>query len=101
MATGFQVSHAGLAEIADAFAKLYPNLNLHCGFALTAMQLEGVLKDVLLRGAKARILASPIHDAVAVEFDNQDRARNEMEGAKQTVMSEFYYKVRPGTHLTK
>jgi len=91
VAREFQVSHADSAKIAKAFVKLYPNLDLHCGFALTAMQLEGlILKDVLLRGVKNGILALPIHDAVAVEFDHQDWAKNAMEDAWQTVMSEFH-----------
>lgn len=91
VAREFQVSHADSTKIAGAFAKLYPNLDLHCGFALTAMQLEGlILKDVLLRGVKNGILALPIHDAVAVEFDKQGWAKDAMEDAWQTVMSEFH-----------
>ena len=91
VAKDFQVSHADSAKIAEAVYKLYPNLDLHCGFALTAMQLEGlILKDVLLRGARTGILALPIHDAVAVEFDNQDWANDTMEDAWQTVMSKFH-----------
>ena len=84
-------SHTESKQIADAFNKLYPKLNLHCRFALIAMQLEGlILRDVLLRGAKARILALPIHDAVAVEFDHQVWAKHTMEDAWQTVMTEFH-----------
>lgn len=95
VAREFQVSHADSAKIAEAFAKLYPNLDLHCEFALTAMQLEGlILKDVLLRGARAGILALPIHDAVAIEFDNQDWAKDAMEDAWQTVMSAFHSTAR-------
>ena len=85
------VSYDDSIKIAEAFNKLYPNLNLHCGFALTAMQLEGlILKDVLLRGVKNGILALPIHDAVAVEFDHQDWTKDAMVDAWQTVMSEFH-----------
>ena len=85
------VSYEESTKIAGAFNKLYPNLDLHCGFALAAMQLEGlILKDVLLRGVRAGILALPIHDAVAVEFDHQDWAKDAMEDAWQTVMSEFH-----------
>jgi hypothetical protein len=84
-------SHAESRQIADAFHKLYPKLNLHCRFALVAMQLEGlILRDVLLRGAKAGILALPIHDAVAVEFDHQVWAKHTMEDAWQTLMTEFH-----------
>ena len=49
-----------------------------------------ILKDVLLRGVKKGILALPIQDAVAIEFDNQDWAKDAMEDAWQTVMSEFH-----------
>jgi hypothetical protein len=84
-------SHAESKQIADAFKKLYPKLNLHCRFALVAMQLEGlILRDVLLRGAKAGILALPIHDAVAVAFSNQSWARDAMEDAWQTAILEFH-----------
>jgi hypothetical protein len=85
------VSYKESNKIAEAFNKLYPNLELYCGFALTAMQLEGlILKDVLLRGVRAGVLALPIHDAVAVEFDHQDWAKDAMEDAWQSVMSEFH-----------
>ena len=84
-------SHVESKQIADAFNKLYPKLNLHCRFALVAMQLEGlILKDVLLRGANAGILALPIHDAIAVEFDHQVWAKHTMEDAWQTLMTEFH-----------
>ena len=59
-------SHAESKQIADAFNKLYPKLNLHCKFALVAMQLEGlVMAQVLLRSLEHGILALPIHDAIA------------------------------------
>ena len=91
VAREFQVSHTDSAKIAKAFAKLYPNLDLYCGFVPTEMQLEGlILKDVLLLGVKAGILALPIHDAVAVEFQNQFRAKDTMEDVWQTVISEFH-----------
>jgi len=84
-------SHAESKQISDAFKKLYPKLNLHRSFALMAMQLEGlILRDVLLRGARAGILALPIHDAVAVEFNHQDWAKDAMEDAWQAVVSEFH-----------
>lgn len=84
-------SHAESKQIANVFNKLYPKLNLHCRFALMAMQLEGlILRDVILRGTRAGILALPIHDAVAVEFDYQDWAKDAMEDAWQSVMSEFH-----------
>lgn len=95
-------THAESKQIADAFTKLYPKLNLHCRFALVAMQLEGlILRDVLLRGAKAGILALPIHDAVAVEFDHQVWAKHTMEDAWQTLMTEFYSGRSTVTELTR
>ena len=55
------------------------------------MQLEGlILKDILLRGVRAGILALPIHDAVAVEFDHQNWAEDAMKDAWQSVMLEFH-----------
>ena len=95
------VSYDESTKIAGAFNKLYPNLDLHCGFALTAMQLEGlILKDVLLRGVRAGILALPIHDAVAVEFDHQDWAKDAMEDAWQTVMSKFHHPAKTSSGIS-
>ena len=84
-------SHAESKIIANAFNKLYPKLNLYCRFALVAMQLEGlIMRKILVSGAEAGILALPIHDAIAVPFDHQDWAKDAMEDAWQSVMSEFY-----------
>ena len=84
-------SHAESKQIANALNKLYPKLNLYCRFALMAMQLEGlIMRKVLLRGTEAGILALPIHDAIAVEFDNQDWAKDVMEEVWQSVMSKFH-----------
>ena len=84
-------SNAESKQIANALNKLYPKLNLYCRFALMAMQLEGlIMRKVLLRGTEAGILALPIHDAIAVEFDNQDWAKDVMEEVWQSVMSEFH-----------
>ena len=86
-----RITHAESNQINKAFNNLYPDLNLHCGFALTAMQLEGlILKKVLIAGARKGILALPVHDAVAVEFDHQNWAKDAMEDAWKSVMSEFY-----------
>ena len=55
------------------------------------MQLEGlILRKVLIAGACKGILALPVHDAVAVQFDHQIWAKDAMEDAWQSVMSEFY-----------
>ena len=86
-----RITHEESNQISKAFNNLYPDLNLHCGFALTAMQLEGlILKKVLIAGARKGILALPVHDAVAVEFDHQNWAKDAMEDAWKSVMSEFY-----------
>jgi hypothetical protein len=91
VAREFQVSHSDSARIAAAFEKLYPNLGLHCSFAMTAMQLEGqIMKNILLRGTRAGIFALPIHDAVAVESEHQHWAKDAMEDAWQSVMAEFH-----------
>ena len=71
----FHVRHTDSVKIAEAFAKLYPNLDLHCGFALQAMQMEGlILRDVLHEGASKGIQALPVHDAVAVEAEHREWA---------------------------
>ena len=41
-------------------------------------------------GHTKRALLLPIHDAVAVEIQNQDWAKDAMEDAWQSVMSEFH-----------
>lgn len=85
-----RITHAESNQLSHAFNNLYRDLNLHCGFALTAMQLEGlILRKVLIAGARKGILALPVHDAVAVEFDHQDWAKDAMEDGWQSVMSEF------------
>jgi len=53
-----------------------------------------------LRGARAGILALPIHDAVAVEFDNQDWAKDAMEDAWQTVMSKFHHPAKTSSGIS-
>ena len=71
----FSVRYTDSVKISEAFAKLYPNLDLHCGFALQAMQMEGlILRDVLHEGASKGILALPVHDAVAVEAEHREWA---------------------------
>ena len=78
----FSVRYTDSVKIAEAFAKLYPNLDLHCGFALQAMQMEGlILRDVLHEGASKGILALPVHDAVAVEAEHREWALQAMAAA--------------------
>ena len=60
------------------------------------MQLEGViLKQVLIAGANRGVLAIPTHDAIAAEFDHQYWAKDKMENAWKTVMSEFHKTATP------
>jgi len=55
------------------------------------MQYEGlVMRQVLMQGIKDNKFALPIHDAVAVEFDNQFWAKDAMVDAWQTVMSQLH-----------
>ena len=93
-------SHAESKQIANALNKLYPKLNLYCRFALMAMQLEGlIMRKVLLSGAEAGILALPIHNAVAVDFRNRGWAKEAMEDAWRTVMSESHKTARPHSSI--
>jgi hypothetical protein len=102
IAREFYVSYSDTAKITAAFSKLYPNLNLHCGFALTAMQLEGlILKHVLLNGARAGVLALPIHDAVALELKHADWAKNTMEEAWINVVRDFDKNARTHVKVTR
>ena len=65
------------------------------------MQLEGlILRKVLIAGARKGILALPVHDAVAVEFDHQDWAKDAMEDAWQTVMSKFHHPAKTSSGIS-
>ena len=62
-------------KFSEAFARLYPHLDIHAEQALEALQCEGmILRDVLYEGASKGILALPVHDAVAVEAEHRDWA---------------------------
>ena len=87
----FHVRHTDSIKIAEAFAKLYPNLDLHCGFALQAMQMEGlILRDVLHEGASKGILALPVHDAVAVEAHHREWAVEAMTAAWERWVGQWH-----------
>jgi hypothetical protein len=89
--THHSIEHGASQAVSEAFGRLYKGLNLFCRFGLTAMQYEGlVMRQVLMQGIKDNKFALPIHDAVAVEFDNQFWAKDAMVDAWQTVMSQLH-----------
>ena len=65
--------------IEHATLKRFPKLDLYKGWGLHAQNLEGqILKDVLLEGIKKDIVCLPVHDAVAVQQQHQDWAKEVM-----------------------
>jgi hypothetical protein len=54
-------------------------LCLYKGWGLRAQNLEGqILKDVMLEGIKEDIVCLPVHDAIAVQQQHQDWAKEVM-----------------------
>jgi hypothetical protein len=52
---------------------------LYKGWGLHAQNLEGqILKDVLLEGIKKDIVCLPVHDAIAVQQQHQQWAKDVM-----------------------
>jgi hypothetical protein len=59
--------------------KRYPKLQLFKGWGIFAQNFEGqILKDVMLEGIKEDIVCLPVHDAVAVQQQHQDWAKEVM-----------------------
>ena len=59
--------------------KRYPKLKLFNGWGIFAQNYEGqILKDVMLEGIKEDIVCLPVHDAVAVQQQHQDWAKEVM-----------------------
>ena len=59
--------------------KRFPKVELFKGWGIFAQNLEGqILKDVLLEGIKEDIVCLPVHDAVAVQQQHQDWAKEVM-----------------------
>ena len=59
--------------------KRYPKLELFKGWGIFAQNFEGqILKDVLLEGIKENIVCLPVHDAVAVQQQHQNWAKEVM-----------------------
>ena len=63
----------------EATNKRFPTLELFSGWGLFAQNLEGqILKDVLLEGVKKDIVCLPVHDAVAVQQQHIEWAKEQM-----------------------
>ena len=59
--------------------KRYPKLQLFKGWGIFAQNLEGqILKDVMLEGIKDDIVCLPVHDAIAVQQQHQQWAKEVM-----------------------
>ena len=68
----FNRIHAGVQ-------KRYPKLQLFKGWGILAQNLEGqILKDVMLEGIKEGIVCLPVHDAIAVQQQHKDWAKEVM-----------------------
>ena len=66
-------------RIHSGVQKRYPKLQLFKGWGIFAQNLEGqILKDVMLEGIKEGIVCLPVHDAIAVQQQHQDWAREVM-----------------------
>ena len=77
--TGKGIAYELFDVIEAAVLKRYPKLSLYTGFGVNAQSLEGqILKQVMLEGVHKGIVASPVHDAVAVTQDNADWAKEAM-----------------------
>lgn len=66
-------------RIHSGVQKRYPKLKLFNGWGIFAQNLEGqILKNVMLEGIKEDIVCLPVHDAVAVQQQHQDWAKEVM-----------------------
>jgi len=78
--------------------KRYPKLELFKGWGIFAQNFEGqILKDVMLEGIKEDIVCLPVHDAVAVQQQHQNWAKEvmletweeHMDGVKTKIKVDF------------
>jgi hypothetical protein len=70
---------AYVRRIHDAALKRFPKLQLFDGWGVYAQNFEGqILKDVMLQGVKKDIVCLPVHDAVAVQQQHQEWAKEVM-----------------------
>ena len=82
-------------QIYNGVKKRYPKLELFNGWGIFAQNFEGqILKDVLLEGIKEDILCLPIHDAIAVQQQHQDWAKEAMLETWQRHMDGVMTKVK-------
>ena len=66
-------------SLLDSTQKLYPKLQLFSGWSPHGQNLEGkIIKDVMLEGIKEDIVALPIHDAVAVQQEHIEWAKEQL-----------------------
>jgi len=65
--------------LTEAALRVFPKLELFSGWGLFAQNLEGqILKRVMLEGIKKDIVCLPVHDAVAVQQEHLEWARDTM-----------------------
>ena len=66
-------------RLTEAALKVFPKLELFSGWGLYAQNLEGqILKNVMLEGVKKDIVCLPVHDAVAVQQEHLEWAKDTM-----------------------
>lgn len=65
--------------LTEAALKVFPKLELFNSWGLYAQNLEGqILKQVMLEGVKKDIVCLPVHDAVAVQQEHLEWAKDTM-----------------------
>ena len=68
-------SETDFDAVEKCIIEMYPKLPFYSGWSVTAMNYEGeILKQVMLDGVKAGIVALPVHDAVAVQINHKNWA---------------------------
>ena len=74
-----KIDNDDFSRLTEAANMVFPKLDLFSGWGIYAQNLEGqILKDVILEGIKRDILCLPVHDAVAVQQEHLDWARDTM-----------------------
>lgn len=74
-----RINRDQFARLTEASLKVFPQLELFSGWGLYAQNLEGqILKRVMLEGIKKDIVCLPVHDAVAVQQEHLEWARDTM-----------------------
>ena len=82
-------------RIYQGVQKRYPKLELFSGWGIFAQNFEGqILKDVMLEGIKEDIVCLPVHDAVAVQQQHQNWAKEVMLDTWQEHMNGVKTKVK-------